>query len=117
MNTFIDKMEYAYAAADVVVCRAGATTLAELTRLGKASILIPYPHAAADHQTYNAQTLVDAGAAVMIEDRDVKMKLKDVLNSIMNNDKKRQHMNEASLAIGKPNAGREIAQRILELAN
>jgi UDP-N-acetylglucosamine:LPS N-acetylglucosamine transferase len=45
------------------------------------------------------------------------MKLKDVLNSIMNNDKKRQQMNEASLAIGKPNAGREIAQRILELAN
>ncbi len=117
VNTFIDKMEYAYAAADVVVCRAGATTLAELTRLGKASILIPYPHAAADHQTYNAQTMVDAGAAVMIEDRDVKMKLKDVLNSIMNNGKKRQQMNEASLAIGKPNAGREIAQRILELAN
>jgi UDP-N-acetylglucosamine--N-acetylmuramyl-(pentapeptide) pyrophosphoryl-undecaprenol N-acetylglucosamine transferase len=117
MNTFIDKMEYAYAAADVVVCRAGATTLAELTRLGKASILIPYPHAAADHQTYNAQTMVDAGAAVMIEDRDVKMKLKDVLNSILNDDKKRQQMNEASLALGKPNAGREIAQRILELAH
>ncbi|MCX6122291.1 MAG: undecaprenyldiphospho-muramoylpentapeptide beta-N-acetylglucosaminyltransferase [Ignavibacteriales bacterium] len=116
VNTFIDKMEYAYAAADVVVCRAGATTLAELTRLGKASVLIPYPHAAADHQTFNAQTLVDAGAAVMIADRDVKMKLKDVLNSIMNDDKKRLQMNEASRAIGKPNAGREIAQRILELA-
>ncbi len=117
MNTFIDKMEYAYAAADIVVCRAGATTLAELTRLGKASILIPYPHAAADHQTYNAQTLVDAGASVMIADRDVKMKLKDVINSIIKDDKNRQQMNEASLAIGKPNAGKEIAQRILELAN
>jgi UDP-N-acetylglucosamine--N-acetylmuramyl-(pentapeptide) pyrophosphoryl-undecaprenol N-acetylglucosamine transferase len=100
----------------VVVCRAGATTLAELTRLGKASVLIPYPHAAADHQTFNAQTLVDAGAAMMIADRDVKMKLKVVLNSIMNDDKKRLQMNEASRAIGKPNAGREIAQRILELA-
>jgi UDP-N-acetylglucosamine--N-acetylmuramyl-(pentapeptide) pyrophosphoryl-undecaprenol N-acetylglucosamine transferase len=116
VNTFIDKMEYAYAAADVVICRAGATTLAELTRLGKASIVIPYPYAAADHQTFNAQTLVDAGAAVMIEDRDVKMKLKDVLNSIINDEKKLKDMNEASRAIGKPNAGREIAQRILELA-
>jgi len=117
VNTFIDKMEYAYSAADVVVCRAGATTLAELSRLGKASVLIPYPHAAADHQTFNAQTLVDAGAAMMIADRDVKMKLKIVITSIINDDKKRQQMNEASRAIGKPNAGREIAQRILELAN
>jgi len=116
VNTFIDNMEYAYSAADLVVCRAGATTIAELTRLGKASVLIPYPHATADHQTFNAQTLVDAGAAVMIADRDVKMKLREVLHSIMNDDKKRQQMNDASHAIGKPNAGREIARRILELA-
>jgi UDP-N-acetylglucosamine:LPS N-acetylglucosamine transferase len=54
---------------------------------------------------------------VMIADRDVKMKLKVVIKSIINDDKKRQQMNEASRAIGKPNAGREIAQRILELAN
>ena len=117
VNTFIDKIENAYASADVVVCRAGAMTLAELTRLGKASILIPYPFAAADHQTFNAQTLVNAGAAVMIADQDVKIKLKDVLNSILDDDKKRRQMNEASLALGKPNAGREIAQRILELTH
>jgi UDP-N-acetylglucosamine--N-acetylmuramyl-(pentapeptide) pyrophosphoryl-undecaprenol N-acetylglucosamine transferase len=115
VNTFIDKMEYAYSAADVVVCRAGATTLAELTRLGKASVLIPYPYAASDHQTFNAQTLVDAGAAVMIADRDVKMKLKGVLHSIISDNKKRQKMNEASRTIGKADAGRKIAQRILEL--
>ena len=115
-NTFIDKMEYAYSAADVVVCRAGATTLAEVTRLGKASVLIPYPYAASDHQTFNAQTLVDAGAAVMIADRDVKMKLKDVMYSILNDDTKRNQMNKASRAIGKADAGRDIAKRILELA-
>jgi UDP-N-acetylglucosamine--N-acetylmuramyl-(pentapeptide) pyrophosphoryl-undecaprenol N-acetylglucosamine transferase len=116
IQTFIDKIEYAYSAADVIVCRAGATTLAELTRLGKASVLIPYPHAAADHQTFNAQTMVDAGAAVMIADRDMKMKLKDVLYSILNDDHKRSRMNEASRTIGKADAGREIARRILELA-
>ena len=115
VNTFIDRIEYAYAAADIVVCRAGASTLAELTRLGKALILIPYPYAAADHQTFNAQTLVDAGAAVMIADRDVKMKIKETLSSLLDDDKKRLHMSEAGRALGKPNAGREIAQRVLEL--
>lgn len=114
INAFIDKMEYAYAAADVVLCRAGATTLAELTRLGKPAILVPYPHAAADHQTFNARTLVDAGAAIIIDDREVKMKLKDELFSLLNDDKKRQHMKEASRALGKPSAGIEIAQRVLE---
>jgi UDP-N-acetylglucosamine--N-acetylmuramyl-(pentapeptide) pyrophosphoryl-undecaprenol N-acetylglucosamine transferase len=116
VHPFIDNMEYAYAAADVVVCRAGATTLAELTRLGKASVLIPYPHAAADHQTFNAQTLVDAGASVMIADRDVKLKLKDVIISVMNDEKRLKQMREESRKIGKPNAGKVIAQRILELA-
>jgi UDP-N-acetylglucosamine--N-acetylmuramyl-(pentapeptide) pyrophosphoryl-undecaprenol N-acetylglucosamine transferase len=116
INKFIDKMEYAYAAADVIVCRSGATTLAELTRLGKAAILIPYPNAAADHQTYNAQTLVDAGAAVMILDQDVKTKLKTGILSLLNDDQKRHQMSAASRALGKPNAGKEIAQRILELA-
>ena len=53
-GAFIDRMDFAYAASTFVVCRAGATTIAELTRLGKAAILIPYPHAAADHQTANA---------------------------------------------------------------
>ena len=115
VNTFIDKIEYAYAAADVVVCRAGASTLAELTRLGKALILIPYPYAAADHQTFNAQTLADAGAAVMIADRDVKMKIKETLTSLMDDDKKRRQMSDAGRALGKPEAGREIARRILEL--
>jgi UDP-N-acetylglucosamine--N-acetylmuramyl-(pentapeptide) pyrophosphoryl-undecaprenol N-acetylglucosamine transferase len=115
INKFIDKMEYAYAAADVIICRSGATTLAELTRLGKAAILIPYPYAAADHQKYNAQTLVEAGAAVMIADQDVKTKLKTELLSLLGNNKKRQQMNEASRTLGKPNAGKEIAQRILEL--
>ncbi len=115
INTFIDKMEYAFAAADVVVCRAGATTVAELTRLGKAAILIPYPYGAADHQTFNARTLVDAGAAVMIADQDIQVKLKDEIISLLNNDIKRQQMDKTSRALGRPNAGNEIAQRILNL--
>jgi UDP-N-acetylglucosamine--N-acetylmuramyl-(pentapeptide) pyrophosphoryl-undecaprenol N-acetylglucosamine transferase len=116
VGKFIDAMECAYAAADIVVCRAGATTLAELTRLGKAAILVPYPHAAADHQTYNARSMADAHAAIMISDRDVKAILKDVLIPLLQNDSKRQQMSEASRKLGKPNAGSEIAQRIIDIA-
>ncbi len=116
-GAFIDDIGYAYAAADIVISRAGATTLAELTRLGKAAILIPYPYAASDHQTFNARTLVNAGAAVMIEDKDVQGRLKGVLISVMNDDGQRKSMEAVSIKLGKPNAGREIAGRLLDLAN
>jgi UDP-N-acetylglucosamine--N-acetylmuramyl-(pentapeptide) pyrophosphoryl-undecaprenol N-acetylglucosamine transferase len=116
IGVFIDNMEYAFAAADVVVCRAGAITLAELARLGKAAILVPYPHAAADHQTFNARSLVDAGAAVMIADRDVNIQLKDELISLLNDDMRRQRVRERCRETGRPNAGKQIAKRILEIA-
>jgi UDP-N-acetylglucosamine--N-acetylmuramyl-(pentapeptide) pyrophosphoryl-undecaprenol N-acetylglucosamine transferase len=115
VGSFIDAMEYAYAAADVVVCRAGATTLAELTLLGKASILIPYPYAAAGHQTFNAKTLADAGASVMIADQDVRTRLENELLALVENDDRRKKMSQASRSLGKPDAGNEIAQQILQL--
>jgi len=65
---FIKDMASAYSKADLVVCRAGATTMAELAAAGKPSILIPYPFASDDHQRLNAKAMVDAGAAIMIED-------------------------------------------------
>ena len=68
ITEFISKMNYAYAVADLVVSRAGAIALAEICATGKPSILIPFPHAAEDHQTVNAMTLVNKGAAVMIKD-------------------------------------------------
>ncbi len=65
---FIDRMEYAYGASSIAVCRSGATTIAELAVAGLPSILVPYPHAAADHQTHNAGAMVDGGAAeILIE--------------------------------------------------
>jgi len=68
---FIDDMAAAYAAADVVVCRAGATSIAELTVQGKPALLVPYPHATADHQRHNAEALVHVGGARMILDEDL----------------------------------------------
>ena len=64
-------MDDAYARADLVLCRAGATTVAELTAFGKAAILIPYPYAIYDHQRWNAQALADKGAAEMILDHEL----------------------------------------------
>jgi UDP-N-acetylglucosamine--N-acetylmuramyl-(pentapeptide) pyrophosphoryl-undecaprenol N-acetylglucosamine transferase len=71
VHAFIDDMVAQYRRADLVVCRAGATTIAELTALGLAAILVPFPFAAGDHQRLNGQALVDAGAARMILDREL----------------------------------------------
>ncbi len=70
-NAFINRMEYAYAAADVVVARSGAMTIAELSVVGKASVFVPYPFAAEDHQAMNAMALVKQNAALMVRDADV----------------------------------------------
>jgi len=115
VGKFIDRMECAYAAADAVLCRSGATTLAELTRLGKPAILAPYPHAAANHQEFNAQTLVNAGAAVMVKDADLPAKALSAIKEILLNDGKRRAMAEKSLRLGKPEAGKEIAKKVLAL--
>src|SRR5204862_6888476 len=68
---FLQRIHMAYAAADLVVCRSGAMTLAELAACGTPAILVPYPYAAHDHQTVNASNLVDRGAAAMILDREL----------------------------------------------
>ncbi|MDI6802392.1 MAG: undecaprenyldiphospho-muramoylpentapeptide beta-N-acetylglucosaminyltransferase [Bacteroidota bacterium] len=117
IGKFIDKMEYAYASADVVLSRAGATTLAEITRLGKAVILIPYPHAVADHQTINARTLEEAGAALMIQDSELMNEAEKLILSLMNNDHLRAEMNKKCLGLGKPDAGKIIASKIIKMVN
>jgi UDP-N-acetylglucosamine--N-acetylmuramyl-(pentapeptide) pyrophosphoryl-undecaprenol N-acetylglucosamine transferase len=114
--TFIDAMSRAYAASDLVVCRSGATTLAELTRLGKPAILIPYPLAAANHQVLNAHALVDSGAALMIIDDQAQENLYPAVSTLLTNDDDRHAMSVRSLALGKPDAGKEIARRICALA-
>jgi UDP-N-acetylglucosamine--N-acetylmuramyl-(pentapeptide) pyrophosphoryl-undecaprenol N-acetylglucosamine transferase len=116
VGKFIDKIEYAYAAADVVLCRSGATTLAELTRLGKPAILVPYPHAAAHHQELNARAMVDAGAAIMVKDSELENMTLPTVEEMFSHIAFLDAMGEKSLALGKPNAGREIAQKILEIA-
>ena len=115
LGAFIDRMEYAFGAADLVVCRAGATTLAELTRVAKPAIVIPYPHAAGDHQTHNARSLAEAGAAVMIADHDARQNLKSVTLGLLSDPERLENMGRTSARLGKPEAGRAIAATILEM--
>jgi UDP-N-acetylglucosamine--N-acetylmuramyl-(pentapeptide) pyrophosphoryl-undecaprenol N-acetylglucosamine transferase len=115
VGAYIDRMEHAYAAADLVVCRSGALTIAELTRVGLPAILVPYPRAAEDHQTENARTLVHAGAAVMVNDVEIQATLGVELFQLLQDDARRNAMAEASRKFGQPDAGKDIARKILEL--
>jgi UDP-N-acetylglucosamine--N-acetylmuramyl-(pentapeptide) pyrophosphoryl-undecaprenol N-acetylglucosamine transferase len=115
VGPFIDRMEYAFGAADLVLCRSGATTLAELTRVGKPAILVPYPHATGDHQTHNARSLADAGAAIMINDSDVRQNLKTAVLSLLGDRERLADMGKACGRLGRPDAGKAIASTILEM--
>lgn len=113
---FIDRMENAYAASDFVVCRAGAITISELTRVGKAAVLVPYPHAAAGHQVMNARALVAAGAAKMVLDHELIPTLKDVVFDLFHDDRLREAMARKAQSLGKPDAATTIAEAVLHLA-
>ncbi len=107
---FIYQMAEAYAAADVVVSRAGATTLAELTALGKPAILIPYPYAAGRHQEFNAMKLREMGAAsVLLENEMTGEGLAMNIRELYENDSARMEMLKASRGLGRPDACSRIA--------
>ncbi len=117
VHAFIDKMEFAYAACDLAVCRAGATTVAELTKAGVASILIPYPHAAADHQTENARAMVEAGAAVEIRDSELDGTLLVAVETLMTDSTELATMRIKALSMGNPDATVVLARAVMDLAN
>lgn len=101
---YMAEMHLAYAAADLVVSRAGATTLAEITARGLPAILVPYPFAADRHQDYNADTLVTRGAAIKLDDAAVEELLADTVASLMEDSQRLGKMADASLASGLPRA-------------
>ena len=116
VREFITDMSGAYAESDLVVCRAGATTLAELTVCRKPSILIPFPRAADNHQLVNAKSLVDVGAAVMIEEKDLTGEtLAGEIRSILASPERQERMKRAAGRLGSPQAAREIADVLTEL--
>lgn len=113
VRPFIDDMGAAYRAAAVVIGRAGASTLAELTMIGKPAILIPFPHAADDHQTVNARELAEAGAArLLVQATTSPVELAESLRTLLEDGDARRQMAEASRALGRPRAHAEIADAV-----
>jgi UDP-N-acetylglucosamine--N-acetylmuramyl-(pentapeptide) pyrophosphoryl-undecaprenol N-acetylglucosamine transferase len=106
---FIDDMAKAYAEADLVVCRAGATSVAEIAAAGVASVLVPYPHAVDDHQTTNARLLADAGAAVLLPQSELTAERLSGL--LLQHDRARLlEMARRARSLGKPDAAQAVAR-------
>ncbi|MCB9309153.1 MAG: undecaprenyldiphospho-muramoylpentapeptide beta-N-acetylglucosaminyltransferase [Lewinellaceae bacterium] len=112
---FIEDIHLVYSAADLVICRAGALTISELAALGKASVLIPSPNVAEDHQTANAKALSDHDAAILLKDSDAKSELGKVIQNLLSNDTKLSSLSSNILEFGFANAADDIAHAILNL--
>lgn len=108
--TFIDNMAEQYQWADLVICRAGAMTISELCAVGLPAILVPYPHAIDDHQTRNAEYLVDARGAILIHDKELtEPSLAQQLSELLGDETRLEAMRKAVKNLAKPEATRQVA--------
>ena len=116
VQPYFDAMQDIYAVTDLVVCRSGAMTLAELAVRGLPAVLVPYPYAAEGHQTFNAKVVEEKGAAVMISDDQLTgERLAAILSGLIQDREKLLSMAKVSRSLGKPEAAREIACSVLSL--
>lgn len=113
LTDYLHNMPAAYSAADVVVSRAGASSLSELQNLGKASILIPSPNVAGNHQYHNAKSMERAGASILLEDHRAKDELVATVNQLFSKERLRESMQEKALEMARSNAAERIASDIL----
>jgi UDP-N-acetylglucosamine--N-acetylmuramyl-(pentapeptide) pyrophosphoryl-undecaprenol N-acetylglucosamine transferase len=114
MNAFINQMEYAYAAADIVVARAGAMTVAELCVVKKPVLFVPYPYAAEDHQTVNAQQLVNKNAAMMVKDNEALDKVVPMIIGLAKDEGKQAEFKKNIGALAITDADKRIAAEIMK---
>ena len=113
---FIEDMASAYAVSDLVMSRSGAISCSELTACGKPSILIPFPNAAADHQTKNADAMVNHGAACMFNEKEAHHeKVTMTIQTLLIDEDRLAQMSKASFQLGKPNATRNIVDEAIGL--
>jgi UDP-N-acetylglucosamine--N-acetylmuramyl-(pentapeptide) pyrophosphoryl-undecaprenol N-acetylglucosamine transferase len=111
VSAFVENMAEAFARASVLVCRSGASTVAEVAASGRPAIFVPFPHAADDHQKHNAEALVQAGAAMMIEQKDLTAeRLHATLIQSLSDRAKLQQMSAAAKRMAHTNAATEIAE-------
>jgi len=117
LRAFLNNMAAAYAAADLVVSRAGALSCSELQITGNASLLVPSPHVAANHQTKNANSLVTRGAAKIINDDSLNEQLFEEVSSLINNRQQLTSMQQKAREMARPGAAKNIAEQILSHIN
>ena len=117
VDAFIEDTPAAYEWADLIVCRAGATTLAEITAAGLPSVLVPFPHAVDDHQTANARVLAEAGAAVLLPERSLDAaNLARVLDELVADGGRREEMAIRASTLAQPDAAKRVAAICLEVS-
>jgi UDP-N-acetylglucosamine--N-acetylmuramyl-(pentapeptide) pyrophosphoryl-undecaprenol N-acetylglucosamine transferase len=116
VGSFFHDMAQLYTGADLLICRAGATTVAEVTSIGKGAIFIPYPYAADNHQVLNAQALVDEGAAEIILEEDLSgAVLAEKIRMLSREPDRIREMNQKARMFGRPEAAAEIAADVYTL--
>ena len=117
VQPYFENIPEIYALADLMICRTGAMTIAEITAYGLPAILIPHPYSTGDHQRINAQAMESKGAAIVIDDAELTGELlAKKLIDLLSNEQTLAQMAKASKSLGKPHAAEEIASAILNLA-
>lgn len=112
LHAYLDDMPAAYAAADLAVSRAGASSCSELMITGTPSVLVPSPHVAGDHQTMNARSMQEQGASEILEDDSLQDTLSELVTRLLADHEQLRRMNDAALAMAKPMAAQDIAEEI-----
>lgn len=113
--SFVDRMDLAYAAADFVISRSGASSVSELCLVGKPVLFIPSPNVAEDHQTKNAQAIVDKGGALMLKEVQLDTQFQPVFGELLENKEKQQKLSENIRRMAKPDATKDIVEEIVKL--
>ncbi|MDI9308601.1 MAG: undecaprenyldiphospho-muramoylpentapeptide beta-N-acetylglucosaminyltransferase [Limnohabitans sp.] len=113
--SFIDRMDLVYASADVVISRSGASSVSELAIVGKPVIFIPSPNVAEDHQTKNAQAIVDKHGAILIKEKELDEQFEVVFEALLNDKGKQESLSENIKKLALPNATKDIVDEIMKL--
>ncbi len=113
---YVSRMDMAYNAADLVVCRAGASTCSELMLTGSAALLIPSPNVAEDHQTRNARSLERAGAAQLLPESELADSFRSTITTLLDDTDRLERMGKEARRLARPDAAADIARDVLELA-
>lgn len=113
--SFIDRMDLVYSVADVIISRAGASSVSELSIVGKPTIFIPSPNVAEDHQTKNAKAIADKNGAILIKETELDIRFEDVFSELVKNEELQKELSQNIKELAKPNATKDIVDEVVKL--